>query len=236
MDNKKWEALRGSAGFYITLAVCLLVVGVSGWALLSGRGEEPAVVEENTAPEVSAPAPEVTEPTEEQPEPVVETVAPEPVEVETPPMPEVEVDDTPVVAQAPRLVVSPLNGQVLTAFSVDKLVYDETMDDWRTHDGVDISAKPGTTVLAACSGTVRAVEDDPMMGTTVTIDHDGGYQTIYANLQAKPTVEAGDTVSAGQIIGAVGTTAKAESGQSPHLHFAVTKDGDAVDPDEFLNR
>lgn len=233
MDNKKWKALRGGAGFYITLAVCLLVVGVSGWALLSGRGEEPAIVEEEPVPEVSVPAPEVTE--EEQPA-AVETVEPETVEVETPPMPEAEVDDTPVVAQAPRLVVSPLNGQVLTAFSVDKLVYDKTMDDWRIHDGVDISAKPGTTVLAACSGTVLAVENDPMMGTTVTIDHDGGYQTTYANLQAQPTVKAGDAVSAGQIIGAVGTTAKAESGQSPHLHFAVTKDGDAVDPEEFLNR
>ena len=39
MDKKKWEALRGSAGFYITLAVCLLVVGVSGWMLLSDRGK-----------------------------------------------------------------------------------------------------------------------------------------------------------------------------------------------------
>ena len=233
MDNKKWEALRGSAGFYITLAVCLLVVGVSGWMLLSDRGKEPAVVEEDFVPEVSAPAPQVMK---EEPEPaVVETIQPQPVE-ETPPMPEVEVDDTPVVVQAPRLVVSPLNGQVLTAFSVDKLVYDVTMDDWRVHDGVDISAKPGTTVLAACSGTVLAVEDDPMMGTTVTIGHDGGYQTTYASLQSQPTVEAGDTVFAGQIIGAVGTTAKAESGQSPHLHFSVTKDGDAVDPEEFLKR
>ena len=233
MDNKKWEALRGSAGFYITLAVCLLVVGLSGWMLLSDRGKEPAIVED-PVPEVSAPAPEVTE--EEPEQAVVETIQPQPVEEETPPMPEVEVDDTPVVVQAPRLVVSPLNGQVLTAFSVDKLVYDVTMDDWRIHDGVDISAKPGTTVLAACSGTVLAVENDPMMGTTVTIAHDGGYQTTYASLQSRPTVEAGDTVSAGQIIGAVGTTAKAESGQSPHLHFSVTKDGDAVDPEEFLKR
>ena len=233
MDNKKWEALRGSAGFYITLAVCLLVVGVSGWMLLSDRGKEPAVVEEDPVPEVSASAPEVTE---EEPEPaVVETIQPQPVE-ETPPMPEVEVDDTPVVVQAPRLVVSPLNGQVLTAFSVDKLVYDVTMDDWRVHDGVDISAKPGTTVLAACSGTVLAVENDPMMGTTVTIAHDGGYQTTYASLQSRPTVEAGDAVSAGQIIGAVGTTAKAEFGQSPHLHFSVMKDGDVIDPEEFLKR
>ena len=233
MDNKKWEALRGSAGFYITLAVCLLVVGVSGWMLLSDRGKEPAVVEEDPVPEVSASAPEVTE---EEPEPaVVETIQPQPVE-ETPPMPEVEVDDTPVVVQAPRLVVSPLNGQVLTAFAVDHLVYNETMDDWRVHDGVDIAAKPGTTVLAACSGTVLAVEDDPMMGTTVTIGHDGGYQTTYASLQSSPTVREGDHVSAGQIIGAVGNTSLIEGASGPHLHFSVSKDGDLVDPEEYLKK
>ena len=235
MDSKKWEALRGSAGFYITLAVCLLVAGVSGWILLNDRGEQ--IVVDDGAPEVSVTVPEETVPVEAPAEtPVVETLQPEPVEGKAPPMPEAEVDDTPVVAQAPRLVVSPLNGQVLTAFAVDRLVYNETMDDWRIHNGVDIAAKPGTTVLAACSGTVLAVEDDPMMGTTVVISHDGGYQTTYANLQPQPTVEAGDTVSAGQIIGTVGTTAKAESAQSPHLHFSVSKDGDAVDPDEFLKR
>jgi murein DD-endopeptidase MepM/ murein hydrolase activator NlpD len=125
---------------------------------------------------------------------------------------------------------------VLAAFSVDQLAYDPTMEDWRVHDGVDIAAKPGTTVLAASSGTVQSVEDDALMGTTVVISHDGGYQTTYANLQAQPTVQTGDSVSAGQIIGAVGSTAAAESAQSPHLHFAVSKDGDVVDPEEFLGK
>ena len=74
-----------------------------------------------------------------------------------------------------------------------------------------------------------------LRGTTVVIDHDGGYQTTYANLQATPTVQEGDTVSAGEIIGAVGTTAAAETAQGPHLHFGVTLDGEAVDPQEFLN-
>lgn len=232
MDNKKWETLRSGAGFYTVLAVCLAAVAAGGWMLLSSPAEKPTAAEEE--PAVSAPV-EIEVPQPQPEAPAVETVRPTPVE-EPAPMPEVEVDDTPVTVEAPRLIVSPLNGPVLTAFSVDRLVYDVTMDDWRVHDGVDISAKPGTTVLAACSGTVLAVENDPMMGTTVTIRHDSGYQTRYANLQAHPTVEAGDTVSAGQIIGAVGSTAKAESGQSPHLHFSVEKDGDVIDPDEFLQR
>lgn len=145
-----------------------------------------------------------------------------------------EVDHTPVAAEAPHLVVTPLRGDVLTAFSMEELVYSPTLGDWRTHNGVDIAAQQGTTVLAASAGAVLSVTDDPLMGTTVVLEHDNGYQTTYANLQAKPNVEAGDPVSAGQIIGAVGTTAAAESGQ-PHLHFAVTKDGKAVDPNEYLN-
>ena len=89
-------------------------------------------------------------------------------------------------------------------------------------------------MLAACAGTVVSVADDVLMGTTVVLRHDGGYETTYANLQASPPVEEGEPVSAGQVIGAVGSTAAAETAQGPHLHFAVTKDGEAVDPDAFL--
>lgn len=233
MENKLKSVLSGT-GFYVLLAACLLAAAVSGWFLLFAREDAP----EETAPvpaPVSAPAPDLYVPEPKEEEPPVETAAPAPVEVEiVPAMPEVPVDDTPVMAEAPRLVVSPLNGEVLMAFSVDQLVYSPTLADWRTHDGVDISAKPGTTVLAATAGTVASVEDDPLMGTTVVIDHEGGYTTTYANLQAKPTVLPGDLVTAGQIIGAVGTTAAAEAAQSPHLHFSVSRNGEAVDPDVFL--
>lgn len=233
MENKLRSVLSGT-GFYVLLAVCLLAAAVSGYFLLFAKDDEASVPD--PAP-VSAPVPDlhVPEPEPEEEEPAVETAAPARVEVEiVPTMPELPVDDTPVIAEAPRLVVSPLNGEVLMAFSVDQLVYSPTLADWRTHDGVDISAKPGTTVLAATAGTVASVEDDPLMGTTVVIEHQGGYTTTYANLQAKPTVLPGDLVTAGQIIGAVGATAAAEAAQSPHLHFSVSRDGKAVDPDVFL--
>ena len=234
MKDRFKGALSG-AGFYVTLSICLLAAAAGGYFLLL---DSPAVQEEEPAQESAAPAalPAQTQPEEEitpdQPE--------EPEEVQTPvvAMPEepVTVDDTvPVVAEAPHLVVSPLQGEVVSAFSVDQLTYNETLDDWRTHDGIDIAAQAGTHVLSASAGTVLAVEDDPLMGTTVVIEHAGGYQTTYANLQAQPTVAKGDTVSAGQIIGSVGTTAAAESASGPHLHFAVTCDGDAVDPQTFLD-
>lgn len=235
MEHKLKSVLCGT-GFYLLLAVCLITAAVSGWFLLFGR-DEPVQTEEEAPPAaVSAPVQNayVPEPEPEEEEPPVEASAPVEVEI-VPTMPEVEVDDTPVMAEPPRLVVEPLKGEVLMAFSMDQLVYSPTLADWRTHDGVDISAKPGATVLAATAGTVSSVEDDPLMGTTVVIDHEGGYTTTYANLQAKPTVQPGDLVTAGQIIGAVGTTASAEAAQSPHLHFSVARDGEAVDPGEFLN-
>lgn len=229
----KWETIKGSAGFFITMAVCLLVIGVSGYYLLLDDREEtpPAVVE--TPPAETAVLAPTEEPLLPETPAVVEVLAPEPVE-EASSMPELEIDDTPVVAEAPRLIVTPVHGEVLAAFSVDELAYNPTLEDWRTHDGVDIQAASGTTVLSACNGTVLSVSDDALMGTTVVVEHDGGYQTTYANLQPHPPVEAGEIVSAGQILGAVGDTAAAESAQGPHLHFSVSKDGEAVNPHEFL--
>lgn len=254
MENK-WRNVLSGTGFYATLAACLLIVAVGGYFLLLrdkpspaadeplGQGEAsvpetvpssgtPSGLEEPPSESASAPATDLDVP--EGPA-VVETISPEPAET-APVMPEAEVDPTPVVAEAPRLVVQPVNGEVLTVFSADELMYNPTLADWRTHEGLDISAKPGTTVLAASPGTVSAVDEDPLMGTYVAIDHDGGYQTLYANLQTTPSVVVGEEVSAGQVIGAVGTTAVAESSQSPHLHFAVTKNGNAVNPSEFLNQ
>ena len=53
---------------------------------------------------------------------------------------------------------------------MDRLVYNPTLEDWRIHNGLDIAAQEGTSVLAASSGTVLSVKDDALMGTTVTLD------------------------------------------------------------------
>ena len=232
MDRMK--NLLGGPGFYAALALCVLAVGAGGFFLL--RREEP-VEPERPQVQTAAPAEETPEH-----EPVMETVPleePEEEAAEDDPvpvtaMPETEVDDTPVTAEPPLAPVSPLEGEVAAAFSVETLMYDETMDDWRTHDGVDIAAAEGDTVLAALAGTVASVTDDGLMGTTVVLRHSGGYETTYAGLRAQPPVEAGDAVSAGQAIGAVGAAAPAEATLGPHLHFSVTRDGAAVDPAAFL--
>lgn len=234
--------LTGSGKIVVGL-VLAAVIAVGGVTLLN-----------QTAPKEPEPAPTITRPAPEtnpirtipapKPEPQTDPVPRRPVEAmatakipvsETVEMPEEPVDDTPVVLEEPHLVVAPVHGDVIAAFSMDKLQYDPTMDDWRTHDGQDIAAAEGTNVLAAASGKVTAVTNDPMLGTMVVIAHDGGFETLYANLQKNPPVKAGEKVTAGQIIGAVGHTAKAEAAEEPHLHFAVKQNGQPIDPTDFLS-
>jgi len=231
--HSKWDALRGNIGFFVTMAGCLLAVAVCGYFLLLDDDPPPAAAPVPQAEStVSAP-----EPKPQMPETAQEDFRPVMVPSETISVPAetFQPDDTPVIAEAPRLIVAPLEGDVITAFSVDALLYNPTLEDWRIHDGMDISAPLGTGVLAAGAGTVIAVENDPMMGTSITLSHEDGYLTTYANLQPEVSVRAGDAVSAGQLIGAVGDTAAAEAAQPPHLHFSVFHHGDVVDPEEFLN-
>ena len=232
----------GGTGLYIALFLGVTALAVAGyWTLL------PKNTADKDAEDVSS---RVELPVQEEPVQMPEAdfseddlIPPEPKEdltvmdeatgvEDTIPAMESTVDVTP---EAPRLVVSPLVGEEVAAFSVDELKYNETLGDWRTHDGIDIAAEVGTQVLAACSGTVTQVIDDDLMGTSVTIAHDGGYETVYSNLQSVPTVSEGQEVSAGEVIGSVGCTSIAEFAVPAHLHFAVTKDGVPCDPKEFLN-
>ena len=232
----------GGTGLYIALFLGVTALAVAGyWTLLpkntadkdaenvSSRVELPVQEEPVQMPEADFSEDDLI-----PPEPKEDlTVMDEATGVEdTIPAMESTVDVTP---EAPRLVVSPLVGEEVAAFSVDELKYNETLGDWRTHDGVDIAAEVGTQVLAACSGTVTQVIDDDLMGTSVTIAHDGGYETVYSNLQSVPTVSEGQEVSAGEVIGSVGCTSIAEFAVPAHLHFAVTKDGVPCDPKECLN-
>lgn len=232
----------GGTGLYIALFLGVTALAVAGyWTLLpkntadkdaenvSSRVELPVQEEPVQMPEADFSEDDLI-----PPEPKEDlTVMDEATGVEdTIPAMESTVD---VMPEAPRLVVSPLVGEEVAAFSVDELKYNETLGDWRTHDGIDIAAEVGTQVLAACNGTVTQVIDDDLMGTSVTIAHDGGYETVYSNLQSVPTVSEGQEVSAGEVIGSVGCTSIAEFAVPAHLHFAVTKDGVPCDPKEFLN-
>ena len=208
----------GGRGYYIALALCLAAVGTIGYFALR---ERPVTVKQQE------PAPTL----DIQPAPTQPVVKPAPVVI---PDPVEEAEITEPAELLPQ-VVSPLDGTTVTVFSMTELLYDPTMADWRTHDGIDVQADEGAAVKTAAAGTVQSVTDDELMGTTVVIQHEGGYATQYSSLQADVPVQQGQQVAAGEVIGRVGATSAAESRMGPHLHFSVSRDGAVIDPHDYVN-
>ena len=207
----------GGRGYYIALALCLAAVGTIGYFALR---ERPVTVKQQE------PAPTL----DIQPAPTQPVVKPAPVVIPEP-EPQPEINEP---AELLPQVVSPLDGTTVTVFSMTELLYDTTMAEWRTHDGIDVQAEEGAAVKTAAGGTVQSVTDDELMGTTVVIDHEGGYSTRYSSLQKDVPVTAGQQVVAGEVIGRVGTTSAAESQMGPHLHFSVSRDGAVIDPRDYV--
>lgn len=218
-------------GFYILLFLCVAAVGISGYYLYRSAAEDTAPVGGVTSVTVTA----TPRPTRTPVPPSTAAPLPSP---SAEPAPEPIPTAKPALKPAPaeHSFVRPVRGEVVHPYAVETLAYDETMGDWRTHSALDLAALLGTEVGAVTDGTVVSVTEDDLMGTTVTIDHGDGLMSSYSNLAALPTVKEGDRVLTGSIIGAVGNTAIAESRMPAHLHLAMTLNGAAVDPMEYLPR
>lgn len=131
-------------------------------------------------------------------------------------------------------MVVPVFGTAYTEFSEDKLVYSKTLDQWSTHEGIDIKAEEGSPVRAAMDGVVEELVNDPRLGLTIIIDHGGNIKTKYSNLSTLDLVTVNQKVKKGDVISGVGKTALYEIADDPHLHFEVIKDGKNIDPRKYL--
>ena len=143
-----------------------------------------------------------------------------------------EKTEAPVIAEKVTFLAPLAAGNVTDAWSADVPVFSDTMEDYRVHTGVDITAAAGTPVYAAADGTVESVEFHPMMGQSVVLVHADGYKTVYRNLQTAipEAIVPGAAVKAGDSIGKVGDTALIEIAEEPHLHFEIYKDDVCEDP------
>lgn len=151
-------------------------------------------------------------------------------------------NDTPVNAEKPT--EAPVNasrlenpkpplkeiGEVLNPFSGGELVKNETTGSWQTHNGADIKAEVGAEVYAISSGEVVEVNNDNLWGVIVVVNHHNGFISKYCGLGSDLSVQPGDVLASGDVIGVVGTSADIESALDPHLHIEVTHNGSYVDP------
>ena len=131
-------------------------------------------------------------------------------------------------------MVLPTNGTITKEFAVDKLVYSKTLEQWTTHNGIDITAREGSVVRAALDGVVASINSDDELGISITLDHGGGLTTLYAGLSTDEMVKVGQSVKKGQTISGVGKAVGFELAQGPHLHFEVSIDGKNVDPTQYI--
>lgn len=246
-------------GFYIILILCITAIGISGYVLFFAGADEPErpLLAATPAPSTASQRPLQTAipPAAQRENEVVmaseppATPKPTPsLKPDVPTLAEGELSDIlgsgktdePVsgTPEAPAVSASffvwPLNGEVLHPFSIDQLVFNKTMGDWRVHTGADIAANLGTQVACIGDGVVEDVYQDELMGVTVVIDHGKERKSVYSNLMDGVTVAIGDTVKAGDVIGGVGASAEGESAESSHLHLEAIEAGKQIDPLSWL--
>lgn len=219
MSNRKNTGSFSGKGYYIALILCAAAIGISGYLYYQNANDPDPQLQQPTG-DVG-----VLDPTDAD----VQVVATRP-NGNTPTQP----GATEPPQRKPMKTGMPLSGQTIAEYAMDCLAYNPTTRDWRVHNGIDIAAEAGTQVLAAAAGTVYTVYEDDAMGMTVVIQHDDGYVTTYSSLAQEVSVEVGDAVELGQVIGTVGNTALLETAVGDHLHFSVTCNDASMDPVEFL--
>lgn len=126
--------------------------------------------------------------------------------------------------------IAPCTGGLLLEFSDKMPLYSETLDDWRLHTAIDISAPLGSEVRAIADGTVLEMYEDFRHGYTITIDHGDGFVGIYSNLATFGMTEKGSNVKRGQQISTVGDTTLFETIAETHIHFELKLNGTYVNP------
>lgn len=251
MSKNIKESITGflaGKGFYLALAVCLLGTGAAAWIAVDRTlgsinenndliiGEISSQAEENTwgfpsseqantpqAGIVVSEEPSTSSPTSQQSSGVsiTQDELSEPLDSQT--------------ASQEVTYILPVEGEIFNTYSNGRLVKDETLNEWRTHNGIDIKAAINSPILAVANGTVSAVYNDPLWGYTVEIQHADGHTSVYCGLSKNVMVAKGDGVLLGQQIGTL-EKVPAEVALEPHLHFGMMMDGNWVDPLAAMNK
>ncbi len=127
----------------------------------------------------------------------------------------------------------PASGAVIMSYSMDQTVFFQTLEQYKYNPAMIISGEAGETIGASAAGIVTNIEETAQTGTTVTLDMGNGYSAVYGQLSDVP-VAVGDYVGAGESLGTLSEPTKYYSVEGPNLYFEVLKDGEPVDPMNFM--
>ena len=127
----------------------------------------------------------------------------------------------------------PVRGNVILDYSMDQTTYFPTLDQYKLSPAIAVGAVEGAPVVAAVNGKVYSIEQNAQTGTTLTMELGNGYQAVYGQL-TDLTVSEGDTIKKGTTIGYIAQPTKYYSTEGTNLYFAMKKDGEPIDPIEYL--
>lgn len=127
----------------------------------------------------------------------------------------------------------PVAGTVLMDYSMDSTVYFATLDQYKYNPALILGAEEGSQVVAAAKGIVDSIATNEETGTTIRMNLGDGYELIYGQLK-EVTVQEGDVVEMGDLLGYVSQPTKYYVEEGSNLYFALEKDGEAADPFLYL--
>lgn len=127
----------------------------------------------------------------------------------------------------------PVEGTLLMNYSMDKMVYFSTLDQFKYNPALVISGEKGDQIISSAPGVVKSIDKTAETGTTVNVDIGGGYELFYGQLN-DVKVKTGDYVDSKTVLGYVGEPTIYYSVEGSNVYFEMRKDGQPVNPMDYL--
>ena len=244
-DKKKlFSSLYSGKGFYITSAVCLSLIAIAIGVIYKASSNLISEIAYDTNTSISFATEQAKADKKDEADPRLSETTTEKKTTEkqtttTPATSKVPKETTTIATTAEATkadygntsYILPCEDEILKDYSPTP-VYDETMDDWRVHKAIDFTCEKGTPVYAVGNGKVTKVYADTSYGYCIEIDF-GDFTGRYCGMEQGTTVKFDAVIKKGDTVGKTGDL-PCESGQEPHFHFEVLKDGKNVDPIEAI--
>lgn len=127
----------------------------------------------------------------------------------------------------------PVEGTLLMNYSMDKTVYFSTLDQFKYNPALVIEGEKGDQVISSAPGIVKSIDKTAQTGTTVNVDIGSGYELFYGQL-SDVKVKTGDYVDSKTVLGYVSDPTIYYSVEGPNVYFEMRKDGQPVNPMDYL--
>ena len=237
--NKRKRSTKERVGFYTALSICLAAVGMAAYSTYVNLSSDYSAAETSSTIAVNKVVTGVTESekitiaTEKAEKPTTEATEPEASETqyvdETAPAETKSALETMLTVNT-NLIYPLDNVKIVKPYS-EETVYNQTLNEWEAHTGVDFACKEGESIYAMGDGEVVKVYDDDFMGKSVVVKSPT-YTAYYCGLK-DINVNRGDKVKQGDTI-ATAENVPAEYMADNHIHIAIKVGGQYVDPIELI--